>query len=347
LLANAVTLRRDKPILFNRVVILILLYSGILGYDSLYIGSLDTGIGVFSDLFHSTTSSDIYIYYMKNINLHRPQGYLFKVSSAHSNFRPQGYLFKVSSAHSNSRPQLAGFTSSRACASNCAYSTLTNEAKKLDPYFVTGFTDGEGCFRISILKDNRNPKETRYNYNLCFSIGLHIRDAALLQEIKTYFGVGRITALDKEADSYVVTSLKDLAVIIAHFDKYPLITQKLADYLLFKQAFELISRKEHLAKDGYLKLAAIKSSMNKGLPSDLKAIFPSVTPIPRPFVVDQVVPDLNWLAGFATAEGCFMINVYKGTTNVGFKVMLRFKIGQSDRDEALMKSLTNYLGCGG
>ena len=65
LLANAVTLRREKSILFNRVAILILLYSGILGYDSLTIGSLDTGVGVFSGLFHSTLithSFDIFIY---------------------------------------------------------------------------------------------------------------------------------------------------------------------------------------------------------------------------------------------------------------------------------------------
>lgn len=28
-----------------------------------------------------------------------------------------------------------------------------------------------------------------------------------------------------------------MGTIIKHFDKYPLVTQKLADYLLFKQAF--------------------------------------------------------------------------------------------------------------
>ena len=65
LLANAVTLRREKSILFNRVAILILLYSGLLVYDSLAIGSLDRGIGVFSGLFHSTAithSFYIFIY---------------------------------------------------------------------------------------------------------------------------------------------------------------------------------------------------------------------------------------------------------------------------------------------
>jgi NADH-ubiquinone oxidoreductase chain 2 len=55
LLVNAVTLRRERSILFNRLAILILLYSGIIGYDSLYIKTLDTGIGIYGGLFHSTS----------------------------------------------------------------------------------------------------------------------------------------------------------------------------------------------------------------------------------------------------------------------------------------------------
>jgi len=53
LLVNAVTLRRVK-LLFNRVAILILLYSGIICYDSLNIISLDTGISIYGGLFHSS-----------------------------------------------------------------------------------------------------------------------------------------------------------------------------------------------------------------------------------------------------------------------------------------------------
>jgi hypothetical protein len=52
-LVNAVIFRREFT-LFNRVAIFILLYSGIMGYDSLYITYLDTGIGIFKGLFHST-----------------------------------------------------------------------------------------------------------------------------------------------------------------------------------------------------------------------------------------------------------------------------------------------------
>jgi hypothetical protein len=47
-------LARER-LLFNRLAILILLYSGIIGYDSLYIKTLDTVIGIFGGLFQSTS----------------------------------------------------------------------------------------------------------------------------------------------------------------------------------------------------------------------------------------------------------------------------------------------------
>lgn len=49
---------------------------------------------------------------------------------------------------------------------------------------------------------------------------------------------------------YRVSSLKEIAVLIRHFDNYPLITQKFADFNLFRQAIELIEQKEHLTKQG-------------------------------------------------------------------------------------------------
>ena len=54
LLVNAITCRRVRNLL-NRVAIFILLYSGIICYDSLNIISLDTGIGIYGGLFHSTS----------------------------------------------------------------------------------------------------------------------------------------------------------------------------------------------------------------------------------------------------------------------------------------------------
>jgi NADH-ubiquinone oxidoreductase chain 2 len=60
LLSNAITLRRDKSILYSRVAILILLYSSILAFYSLYLTYLENGIGLYGGLFHATSTTHIF-----------------------------------------------------------------------------------------------------------------------------------------------------------------------------------------------------------------------------------------------------------------------------------------------
>ena len=83
--------------------------------------------------------------------------------------------------------------------------------------------------------------------------------------------------------------MKDLDRIISHFDTYPLLSQKWADYKLFKDAISLIRDKEHLTLDGFRKVISIKASMNLGLSDELKISFPAaklarrdIKPISRP-----------------------------------------------------------------
>jgi thioredoxin-related protein len=83
----------------------------------------------------------------------------------------------------------------------------------------------------------------------------------------------------------MVRSLKEITeVIIPHFDKYPLITQKYADYLLFKEVIAIMERKEHLTLEGLNKIVAIRSSINLGLSDKLKEAFPNIIPVIRPYV---------------------------------------------------------------
>ena len=60
LLSNAVTLRRDKSILFSRVAIIVLLYSALMAITSLYFTYLDRGIGLYGGLFHATSTTQIF-----------------------------------------------------------------------------------------------------------------------------------------------------------------------------------------------------------------------------------------------------------------------------------------------
>jgi len=65
-----------------------------------------------------------------------------------------------------------------------------------------------------------------------FGITLHQKDKILLKKIQQYFGVGNIYKHSDNAIQFEVYSIKDLELIKKHFDKYPLITQKRADYEL-------------------------------------------------------------------------------------------------------------------
>jgi hypothetical protein len=66
-----------------------------------------------------------------------------------------------------------------------------------------------------------------------------------------------------------------------------------ADYYLFKQAFDLVSRKEHLTQEGLNKILAIKASINRGLSEGLNPAFPNIIPVQRPLGLETKIPDPN------------------------------------------------------
>lgn len=69
--------------------------------------------------------------------------------------------------------------------------------------------------------------------------------------IQTFFNErGNITKHGKDTIQYRVYSIPNLSFVIEHFHLYPLYSQKKADFILFKQIYELIKNKEHLNKNG-------------------------------------------------------------------------------------------------
>ena len=155
------------------------------------------------------------------------------------------------------------------------YETQILPPSKLDPWFVTGFIDGEGCFGLYTYAN----AASKWYVFLDFKITLHKKDRYLLDQIKNYFGVGEISKHGEQSINYGIRSIKDLQLIINHFYKFTLKTKKLNDYKLFKLAFNIIKNKEHLTKEGFNKLLSMKSSKNKGLSPELKLAFPNISPL--------------------------------------------------------------------
>ena len=180
-------------------------------------------------------------------------------------------------------------------------------------------------------------------------MGLHNRDISLLLQLQQNLeGIGSIhinSTLPKV--NFSVDSKKDLIKLINHLEKYPLLTQKGADFLLFKEVVNLMNTKDHLSVEGLKQIINIKASMNLGLSDFLKSEFNEINPVERKVINTEKIPDSNWIAGFATGEGNFDVRITQQSTNkIGYRVQLRFRISQHDRDIQLMKHLIKILGAG-
>ena len=88
------------------------------------------------------------------------------------------------------------------------YSSLatTQQLKiNLDPNWVTGFTDGEGSFIISVRKNSKS--KSGWMVDTRFSIALHKKDWIILELIQKYFGVGNIFKNGENGVQFRVESL--------------------------------------------------------------------------------------------------------------------------------------------
>uniref|UniRef100_UPI001BF142FC LAGLIDADG endonuclease n=1 Tax=Ganoderma subamboinense TaxID=34466 RepID=UPI001BF142FC len=98
-----------------------------------------------------------------------------------------------------------------------AYAQVQNT--KLDPWFVTGFCDGEACFSVSIYIDKRIKGRLGWAVKPSFQISLNSRDIKLLLQLQEFFACGNITSKNNRSEgSFRVNSLHDLThFIIPHF----------------------------------------------------------------------------------------------------------------------------------
>ena len=126
----------------------------------------------------------------------------------------------------------------------CAIQPRSLENLKLNPWFVTGFTYGEGCFHVSITKNQKF--KVGWEVRLVFVTVVNEKDIALLEQIKNLFRVGSINYKQKSKSiHYKVSSLKDLKIIIDNFYSYPLKTKNKAILNLSNKYFILYLKKNY------------------------------------------------------------------------------------------------------
>jgi len=223
---------------------------------------------------------------------------------------------------------------------NRNYSTLSCRSK-IQPWFITGFSEAEASFIISMYKADNTKLKWRVTPN--FSIHIHIKDIELLISIRDTLGVGKVRKNSNNTAVFRVDNIQELQVIVDHFDKYSLIGAKVSDFLLFKQCYDLIKQKQHLTKDGLEKIVALKCNLNKGLRDVVIEAFPNIEPVPRPHYKFNGIPDPFWISGFISGDSTFCVSIEKSNNKIGQRVRLIFGTCLQVRDKALLIGIVNYF----
>ncbi len=134
----------------------------------------------------------------------------------------------------------------------------------LDPWFVSGLTEGEGCFCVSFAV--RPKLRAGLEVRPSFSLSLNEKDLGLLRDLQMFFGCGWIRESKSDRTfKFEARSVRDLSGhVIPHFERYPLRGNKAKSFVAFKDVCEMIEQGDHFRRDGLRSIVDIAYEMNLG-----------------------------------------------------------------------------------
>jgi hypothetical protein len=124
---------------------------------------------------------------------------------------------------------------------------------------LTGFTDADGCFHISIV--NSHTHTLKKSIRLEFKVTQ--KDPTVLKKIQEVFGGSISFNKTENLYRYKSSSLHGAYQIISYFDIFPCNSRpKLVAYYKWRKVYRIIQRKEHLSPSGLEKVYRIKQKTN-------------------------------------------------------------------------------------
>ena len=121
--------------------------------------------------------------------------------------------------------------------------------------WLSGFVDGEGCFRLSV-----SCGYNRFRACTSFQINLRADDVEALFLIQSYWQCGYVThkkkgKLGEDTCFFHVDRKQDLVeTVIPHFEKYPLLAKKKNDFSIWCQGVNLcvgVMKRPRLHRGGF------------------------------------------------------------------------------------------------
>jgi len=120
----------------------------------------------------------------------------------------------------------------------------------LEPHWIVGFIDGEGCFAVSV---NRH-KDMKFGFQIQpeFTVTQHKRDIHRLYGLKSFFQCGIVAVNHGSIYHWRVRDRKHfLKTILIFFEKHPLKGKRQIEFLLFREIIHLMDKNVHLTEEGF------------------------------------------------------------------------------------------------
>ena len=130
--------------------------------------------------------------------------------------------------------------------------------------FVSGFTEGEGCFCVSF--NRRSKLKTNIEVRPSFSISQNRKNLELVKKIQANFQCGSIRFSKSDQNyKFEVRSIADLKKkIIPFFRKYPLMGTKKSDFEKFSLVCDMVYKNQHRNREKLLEIIEISYQINCG-----------------------------------------------------------------------------------
>jgi hypothetical protein len=140
----------------------------------------------------------------------------------------------------------------------------THGVNVLDPWYVTGLTEGEGCFCVSFAI--RAKLRTGLEARPSFSLSLNRKDRPLLEDLQRFFDCGWIRESRSDRTfKYEVRSARDLIEsVVPHFERFPLSGNKARSFYGFSRVCRMIWQGDHLKHNGLREIVEIAYEINLG-----------------------------------------------------------------------------------
>jgi len=134
----------------------------------------------------------------------------------------------------------------------------------LDPGWVAGFTDGEGCFSVSLHQNPLARPTLGWHIQPTFQVSQHADHHETLLELQLFFGCGNVRRKGptSSVEVYVVHSTKLLVDRVIPFFEQQELRVKRNDFEKFADIVRSIRSRNHHHREEFERIVKLAYSMN-------------------------------------------------------------------------------------